>query len=177
MTGTAIKDYIKNVINEIKEFIKQASFDIDYKEKNLDEVGQVITIMAAIGDIQMKNKYNVIVLDVIDEMIKPLKKVYGETKELVDWSKDDKYQNLRIFQKTKKTLPTKKSLSPASTLILTRTINFKPEPKLLKHNINIIKPKFLWIIVTHFRKIKHIRNGKIIQINSTKPRRKNHIND
>ena len=90
MTGTAIKDYIKNVINENKEFIKQASFDIDYKEKNLDEVGQVITIMAAIGDIQMKNKYNVIVLDVIDEMIKPLKKVYGETKELVDWSKDDK---------------------------------------------------------------------------------------
>lgn len=90
MTGTAIKDYIKNVINEIKEFIKQASFDIDYKEKNLDEVSQVITIMSAIGDIQMKNKYNVIVLDVIDEMIKPLKKVYGETKELVDWSKDDK---------------------------------------------------------------------------------------
>ena len=58
MTGTAIKDYIKNVINEIKEFIKQASFDIDYKEKNLDEVSQVITIMSAIGDIQMKNKYN-----------------------------------------------------------------------------------------------------------------------
>jgi hypothetical protein len=38
MTGSAIKDYIKNTINEIKEFIKQANYDIDYKEKNLDDV-------------------------------------------------------------------------------------------------------------------------------------------
>jgi hypothetical protein len=30
--------------------------------------------MAAIGDIQKKNKFNVIVLDVIDEMIRPMRK-------------------------------------------------------------------------------------------------------
>lgn len=51
MTGAAIKDYVKNTIHAIKEFITQANLDIDYKEKNLDDVKQVITILAAIGDI------------------------------------------------------------------------------------------------------------------------------
>jgi len=36
--GNAIKEYIKNRLHEIKEFIKKANEDIDYKEKNLDDV-------------------------------------------------------------------------------------------------------------------------------------------
>jgi len=51
MNGTAVKDYIRNTLNGIKDFLKLSSEDIDYKEKNLDEVKQVITIMAAIGQI------------------------------------------------------------------------------------------------------------------------------
>lgn len=50
MNGTAVKDYIKNTLNGKKDFMKLSSEDIDYKE-NLDEVKQVITIMAAIGQI------------------------------------------------------------------------------------------------------------------------------
>lgn len=91
MSGVSIKDYIKNTLLSIKTFINQAKEDTDYKGKNLDDVKEVITIMASIANIQKNHKTDVLKLDIIDEMIRPLKKMYGESKELSDWNKEAKH--------------------------------------------------------------------------------------
>lgn len=41
--------------------------------------------MASIANIQKNNKGDILKLDVIEEMIKPLRKMYGDSKELSDW--------------------------------------------------------------------------------------------
>ena len=85
MQGSAIKEYIRSTLSNIKTFINQAKEDTDYKSKNLDDVKEVITIMASIANIQKNNKGDILKLDVIEEMIKPLRKMYGDSKELSDW--------------------------------------------------------------------------------------------
>jgi len=81
--GQAAKDYVKHRLQDIRDFIKRTNEDIDYKEKNLDDVKQVITIMAAIGEIARKYQADVLDLDVIEEMLRPLRK-HHDTKELGD---------------------------------------------------------------------------------------------
>lgn len=46
--------------------------------------------MASIANIQKNNKGDILKLDVIEEMIKPLRKMYGDSKELSDWQKESK---------------------------------------------------------------------------------------
>jgi hypothetical protein len=81
--GQAVKDYVKHRLQDIKDFIKRANEDIDYKEKNLEDVKQVITIMAAIGEIARKVQSDVLELDMMEEMLRPLRK-HHDTKELHD---------------------------------------------------------------------------------------------
>lgn len=51
MQGQAIKEYIRSTLTNIKTFINQAKEDTDYKSKNLEDVKEVITIMASIANI------------------------------------------------------------------------------------------------------------------------------
>jgi len=46
--------------------------------------------MAAIAKINRNNQTDMLKLEIIEEMLTPLKKYYGETKELNDWSKECK---------------------------------------------------------------------------------------
>lgn len=47
--------------------------------------------MAAIAKIARNNHTDILKLEIIEEMLRPLKKHFGETKELNDWSKECKH--------------------------------------------------------------------------------------
>lgn len=74
LLGPAAHNYVKNELNAVKEFIKEAHEDIDYKKKNLDDVSEVITIMAMLNQIEAKAESDILKLDTIEEMIQTFKK-------------------------------------------------------------------------------------------------------
>lgn len=54
LMGPLCQKYIKDTLISIREFITEGNQDIDYKEKNLENAAEVITIMAMLGQIEKK---------------------------------------------------------------------------------------------------------------------------
>jgi hypothetical protein len=52
--GPAVHKYVKESLTNLKEFINDAKNKIDYKNKNLEDVETVISIMSYIGEIEKR---------------------------------------------------------------------------------------------------------------------------
>lgn len=52
LVGAATGNFVRTSLKNIREFLKETNEEIDYKEKNLDNVTDVITIMNALGQIE-----------------------------------------------------------------------------------------------------------------------------
>jgi len=69
LNGSTTTNFVKTSLKNIREFLKETNEEIDYKEKNLENVTDVITIMNALGHIERYQVDHMFTLDTIEEML------------------------------------------------------------------------------------------------------------
>ena len=73
----------------MRDFLKDTNDEIDYKEKNLEAVGDVITVMNGLWEIEKRQDQHILQLDMIEEMLCNFEKL-DDKKEYRDHLKESR---------------------------------------------------------------------------------------